>query len=62
MNPLEKMTEAEVQERMNQLYGEYTQYWNELMRRRKKHDGKTTKTTTKDLGNIDDMPLCINQY
>jgi len=35
MNPLEKMTEAEVQERMNQLYGEYTEYWKELMRRRK---------------------------
>ena len=40
MNPLEKMTEAEVQERMNQLYGEYTQYWNELMRRKKKHNEK----------------------
>ena len=40
MNPLEKMTEAEVQERMNQLYGEYTQYWNALMKRRKKHNEK----------------------
>ena len=35
MNPLEKMTDAEVQEKMNQLYGEYTKYWNELMRRKK---------------------------
>jgi len=35
MKSLEKMTEAEVQERMNQLYGEYTEYWKELMRRRK---------------------------
>ena len=35
MNPLEKMTDAEVQERMNQLYGEYTEYWKELVRRRK---------------------------
>lgn len=31
-----KMTDAEVQERMNQLYGEYTEYWKELMKRRKK--------------------------
>ena len=40
MNPLEKMTEAEVQEKMNQLYGEYTEYWKELMRRRKKPNEK----------------------
>ena len=36
MKSLEKMTDAEVQERMNQLYGEYTEYWKELMKRRKK--------------------------
>ena len=40
MNPLEKMTEAEVQERMIQLYGEYTEYWKELMRRRKQPNEK----------------------
>ncbi len=40
MNPLEKMSDAEVQERMNQLYGEYTEYWKELMRRRKKPNEK----------------------
>ena len=36
MKSLERMTDAEVQERMNQLYGEYTEYWKELMKRRKK--------------------------
>ena len=40
MKSLEKMTDAEVQERMNQLYGEYTQYWNELMKRRKQYNEK----------------------
>lgn len=36
MKSLERMSDAEVQERMNQLYGEYTEYWKELMKRRKK--------------------------
>ena len=36
MKSLERMTDAEGQERMNQLYGEYTEYWKELMKRRKK--------------------------
>ena len=36
MKSLERMADAEVQERMNQLYGEYTEYWKELMKRRKK--------------------------
>ena len=33
MNPTDKMTDEEIQERMNQLYREYTLYWNELAKR-----------------------------
>ena len=47
MKSLEKMTEAEVQERMNQLYGEYTEYWKELMRRRKKSNEKVKEREIK---------------
>ena len=47
MKSLEKMTDAEVQERMNQLYGEYTEYWKELMRRRKKPNEKVKEREIK---------------
>jgi len=40
MKSLEKMTDTEVQERMNQLYGEYTKYWSEMMRRQKQSNEK----------------------
>ena len=36
MKPSDKMTDEEIQERMNQLYREYTLYWTELAKRRKK--------------------------
>ena len=33
MKPNDKMTDQEVLERMNQLYGEYILYWNEYAKR-----------------------------
>ena len=33
MKPTDKMKDEEIQERMNQLYREYTLYWNELAKR-----------------------------
>lgn len=38
MKPTDKMTDEEIQERMNQLYREYTLYWTELAKRRKKKE------------------------
>ena len=36
MKPTDKMKDEEIQERMNLLYREYTLYWTELAKRRKK--------------------------
>ena len=34
MKPTDKMTDSEILERMNQLYKEYTLYWNEYTKRK----------------------------
>ena len=39
MKPTDKMTDSEILERMNQLYTEYTLYWNEYTKR-KRRDGE----------------------
>ena len=47
IKPNDKMSDEEVLERMNQLYGEYTLYWNEYARRTQR-DKKGTKRIMSD--------------
>ena len=47
MKPTDKMTDSEVLERMNQLYGEYMLYWNEYARRTQRSKKGTNESSTK---------------
>ena len=39
VKPNDKMSDEELLERMNQIYGEYTLYWNEYSKRKHKKRG-----------------------
>ena len=45
IRPNDRMTDQEVLERMNQLYGEYMLYWNEYARRTQRSRNSSKKGT-----------------
>ena len=51
MKPTDKMTDSEVLERMNQLYGEYMLYWNEYAKRTQRGK-KGTKVMSDGRGGV----------
>ena len=48
MKPIDKMTDSEILERMNQLYTEYTLYWNEHARRKRRDGERGSKAQSPD--------------
>ena len=52
MKPNDKMTDQEVLERMNQLYGEYILYWNEYAKRTQRSKKKGTKVMSDGRGGV----------
>ena len=54
MKPTDKMTDSEILERMNQLYTEYTLYWNEYTKR-KRRDGER-------VSNVQSPGTCVSEY
>ena len=54
MKPNDKMTDSEILERMNQLYSEYTLYWNEYTKR-KRRDGER-------VSNAQSPGTCVSEY
>ena len=47
IKPNDRMSDEEVLERMNQLYGEYTLYWNEYAKRTQRGKKGTNESSTK---------------
>ena len=52
MKPNDKMTDQEVLERMNQLYGEYILYWNEYARRTQRGKRGTKRVMSDGRGGV----------
>ena len=52
MKPNDKMTDQEVLERMNQLYGEYMLYWNEYARRTQRGKRGTKRVMSDGRGGV----------
>ena len=44
----DKMRDSEILERMNQLYMEYTLYWNEYTKRKKRNGERGSKAQSPD--------------
>ena len=52
MKPNDKMTDQEVLERMNQLYGEYILYWNEYAKRTQREKKGTKRVMSDGRGGV----------